>query len=89
MLGKIKQAWLESGAVYGYRKIARDMRELGEACGKHRVYRLMRSEGLKVQVGYGRKPKHQGGKPSVVAPNLLNREFSVDAPNTHWVTDIT
>ena len=43
LLGLIKQCWLESGAVYGYRKIAHDLRDLGERCGKHRVYRLMLS----------------------------------------------
>lgn len=85
LLGLIKHAWLESGAVYGYRKIAQDMRELGEDCGKHRVYRLMRSEGLRAQVGYGRRPQPRGGAPSVVAPNLLNRQFDVAAPNTRWV----
>ncbi len=46
LLGLIKQSWLESGGVYGYRKIAHDLRDLGERCGKHRVYRLMRQEGL-------------------------------------------
>ncbi len=24
-----------------------------------------------------------------VAPNLLNRDFTADAPNTKWVADIT
>ena len=43
VLGLIKQSWLESGTVYGYRKITCDLRELGEICDKHRVARLMRS----------------------------------------------
>src|SRR5690606_15220482 len=63
--------------------------EPGEGSGKHRVYRLMRTEGLRAQVGYGRRPQPRGGTTSIVAPNLLNREFNVAAPNTHWVTDIT
>jgi len=37
LLGLIKQSWLESGGVYGYRKIKDGLRDLGEACGKHRV----------------------------------------------------
>jgi putative transposase len=89
LLGLIKQSWLESGAVYGHRKVTRDLRDLGERCGRRRVYRLMRLEGLRAQVGYGRRPRHNGGKPSAVAPNLLNRQFDAAAPNTHWVTDIT
>jgi putative transposase len=32
LLGLIKQSWLESGGVYGYRKITHDLRDLGERC---------------------------------------------------------
>jgi putative transposase len=35
--GQIKQCWLESGAVYGYRKIHDDLRHLGIICGQQRV----------------------------------------------------
>lgn len=87
--GLIKQAWLESGGVYGYRKIHDDMRDWGEACGKHRVYRLMRAEGIKAEVGYGRRRNHYGGKPAVAAPNILARQFDPPKPNQVWVTDIT
>ena len=44
--GLIKKFWLESGGVYGYRKITDDLRDEGETCGKHRVYRLMCAEGI-------------------------------------------
>lgn len=50
LLGLIKQSWLESGAVYGYRKVHCDLRELGECCGKHRVARLMKQEGRAIVV---------------------------------------
>ena len=45
LTGLLKQAWLESGGVYGYRKLTLDMRDLGETCGKHRVARLLKLEG--------------------------------------------
>ena len=38
--------------------------------------------------GYSRKPKF-GAKPSELAPNVLQRQFAVNAPNKAWVTDIT
>ncbi|OAK53973.1 transposase [Pseudomonas putida] len=56
LLGLIKHAWLESGGVYGYRKIHGDLRELGETCGRNRVGRLMQAEGLRSQTGYRRRP---------------------------------
>lgn len=89
LTGQIKQAWLQSGAVYGYRKVHTDLRELGESCGEQRVYRLMRSEGLRSQSGYRRRPGHYSGVPAVAVPNRLARQFDVPAPNQAWVTDIT
>ncbi len=89
LLGLLKQAWLESGCVYGYRKLTLDMRDLGETCGKHRVARLLRQEGLRSQTGYRRRAGGRGGKPAVVAPNHLDRQFAPERPNQSWVTDIT
>jgi putative transposase len=89
LLGLIKHSWLESGGVYGYRKIHDDLREVGEDCGRHRVARLMRLEGLRSQTGYRRRPGKYGGKPAVASPNLLKRQFDVVEPNKIWVTDIT
>ena len=88
LLGLIKQFWLESGCVYGYRKIFKDLRELGEVCGKNRVARLMRQAGLKAQIGYN-KPRYKSGKVAVLADNHLNQDFDVQEPNQVWVTDIT
>ena len=59
LLGLLKQAWLESGGIYGYRKLTLDMRDLGERCGKHRVARLLKAEGLRSQTGYGRRPEER------------------------------
>jgi len=87
LLGLIKQLWLESGCVYGYRKIHQDLRELGETCGPNRVARLMRKTGLKAQVGYG-KPQYKSGKVAILADNHLNQDFDVQEPNQAWVTDI-
>jgi hypothetical protein len=53
LLGLIKQFWLESGCVYGYRKIHKDLREQGETCGRNRVARLMKHEGLKRRLATG------------------------------------
>lgn len=89
LLGLLKHAWIESGGVYGYRKLTLDMRDMGESCSRHRVARLLRCEGIKAQLGYSKRPRIKGGAPAVVAPNLLSQQFTVDAPNKAWVTDIT
>ena len=89
LTGLIKQSWLESGCVYGYRKIHHDLLSLGEPCAANTVAKLMQSEGLRAQVGYKRRPGKYGTKPAVVAANRLQQNFNVSAPDTVWVTDIT
>jgi Transposase and inactivated derivatives len=89
LTGLIKQSWLESGRVYGYRKIHDDLRNIGESCCPNRVARLARHSGIKAQVGYNKKPGSYGGKPAVVATNQLKHSFDALAPDHIWVTDIT
>lgn len=89
LTGMLKQAWLDSGGMYGYRKLTLDMRDLGERYGKHRVAWLLKRHGLRSQTDYKRRPDVRGGKPAVVAPNPLKREFTVPKPHQAWVTDIT
>ncbi|WP_423463724.1 IS3 family transposase (plasmid) [Klebsiella pneumoniae] len=88
LTGQIKQFWLESGCVYGYRKIHLDLRDSGQQCGVNRVWRLMKRVGIKAQVGY-RSPRARKGEVSIVSPNRLQRQFNPDAPDERWVTDIT
>ncbi|GHB06340.1 transposase [Algimonas arctica] len=89
LTGLIKQSWLESGCVYGYRKIHHDMLSLGEPCAPNTVAKLMKNEGLRAQVGYKRRPGKCGAKPAIAAANQLQQDFNVDALDTVWVTDIT
>ncbi|HGJ4158939.1 TPA: IS3 family transposase [Salmonella enterica subsp. enterica serovar Grumpensis] len=88
LTGQIKQFWLESGCVYGYRKIHLDLRDSGQQCGVNRVWRLMKRVGIKAQVGY-RSPRARKGEVSIVSPNRLQRQFNPDAPDERWITDIT
>jgi len=85
----LKDAWRESGKVYGYRKIHDDLVEQGETCCPNRVARLARLAGIHAQIGYKRRPGSYGGRPSVVVDNTLDRQFDVAAPDKVWVSDIT
>lgn len=75
---------------YGVRRIVRGLRQQGIFVNKKRIRRLMRELGIKGK-GSPRKfitttdSKHT----NPVAPNILNRGFTVETPNTHWVSDIT
>ena len=85
----LKEAWKDSGKVYGYRKLHDDLVEQGETSCPNRVARLTRLAGIRAQIGYKRKPGKYGGRPSVVVDNTLGRQFDVAEPDTAWVSDIT
>ena len=81
-------AFTASHGIYGAPRVFLDLREAGETCSKQRVARLMRVNNLRALHGY-RMRRWSVGKPSVLIPNLLQRQFTVTRPNTAWVTDIT
>jgi putative transposase len=88
LLELIRDSYVASGGVYGSPRVFADLREAGETCGKHRVERIMRNNKIQAIRGY-KSPKTVKGRPSLLAPNRVNREFTVDAPDRVWVTDIT
>ncbi len=85
----IRQAWADSGKVYGYRKLTDDLRDQGERISENRVARLASMAGIAAQVGYKRRPGRYGGKPAIVVKNRLEQQFQTSAPDQVWVTDIT
>ena len=47
----IRQAWTDSGKVYGYRKLTDDLRDQGECISENRVARLASLAGIAAQIG--------------------------------------
>jgi putative transposase len=88
LLRLIRASFKAGQGIYGAPRVFLDLREAGETCSKHRVARLMRMNGLRALHGY-RTRRWSAGKPSVLAPNLLKRQFMVTRRNKVWVTDIT
>ncbi|WP_205418028.1 IS3 family transposase [Enterobacter cloacae] len=88
LLTLIRDSYSLSGGVYGYRRVHGDLNEIGEICGKNRVGRIMQLNRIKAVRGY-KAPRRIAGRPSVVAPNRVQRQFTVVRANQVWVTDIT
>lgn len=89
LLTEIQAAYQASRGLYGSPRIHATLRQQGLCCSRKRVARLMRQHGIHSR----RRPKRrvrttdsQHNRP--VAPNLLKRDFSADAPNEKWVGDI-
>ncbi len=74
---------------YGSPRILHDLRADGDRVSRKRVARLMGE----LEIEGRRKRRYRATTnsrhPFPVAPNMLMRDFEVDAPNTAWVTDIT
>jgi transposase InsO family protein len=74
---------------YGSPRVYRELQAQGHRVGRHRVARLMREQGLRAR----KKRRFQCTTDSQhafpVAPNVLDRQFTVAQPNTVWVSDIT
>ena len=89
LLQHIRRIHLESKGVYGARKVHRQLLDEGELCGRHKVARLMRKDGLKGCPK--RRFRHiPGASPSQpVAANLLKQNFYASRANERWVADIT
>jgi transposase InsO family protein len=69
--------------------MTKELARQGHKCGRHRVARLMRTNGI---CAVGRKKfkvttDSRHNKP--VAPNILARNFEATAPNPKWAGDIT
>src|ERR1700724_2247901 len=76
LLRLIRASFIASHGIYGAPRVFLDLREAGETCSKHRVERLMRENGLRALHGYRTRRVHVG-KPSMVIPNVLQRQFTV------------
>ncbi len=86
---EIKAAHKTGRGAYGSPRVHRELRAKGHRIGRKRVERLMRQEGIA-----GRKKRRfrkttDSNHPDPIAPNVLQRNFDVEVPDTAWVTDVT
>ena len=86
---EIKRVFDDSRETYGYESIWRILQDEGIPCGKHRVRRLMRQEGLVVKQTKSYKRTTIANPTHQPAPNLLQGDFEADRPDAKWCADIT
>ena len=85
---KVRTSFLNSYRTYGARRVWHDLLAEGLSCGLHRVERLMRRQALKARPRRRGLPRDSGER-SVIAGNVLDRQFAAEAPNRKWVADFT
>ncbi len=89
LVTRMQALYQASDATYGSPRMLRALQAEGYRCGRHRVARLMRAQGL-FAVSRRRwrmtTRRHPRAEP---APNRLARDFRVTGPNQVWAADIT
>ena len=87
----IKEVFDESKGTYGYRRIVDGLiQKYGVVMNGKKVLRIMKKYYLMAE--YIKKSKKKNKNERIednVKPNLLNRNFTTNAPNKVWDTDVT
>jgi putative transposase len=86
---KILATYMQHKKRYGSPRIHDELHDMGIRCSKKRVERLMQELGIKARHKRQFRKTTNSNHDYPVAPNLLNRQFQVDAPNRVWCADIT
>jgi transposase InsO family protein len=89
LLVHIKAIHTQTRGSYGRPRIWRELRNQGLRVGKQRVQTLMQKHGIRAKGKKRFKVTTDSNHDLPIAPNLLNRQFTVDAPDKVWAGDIT
>lgn len=89
LLEHIRRVHLQSRRAYGSVKTWRELRAQGVACGKHRVARLRKREGIEAQRRRRFRLAAENHHTTPPAPNLLGQQFVAAQPDQIWVGDMT
>jgi transposase InsO family protein len=86
---KVRASFDTSRKRYGSPRIWEDLVEDGIHVGRKRVVRLMQEQGLVARPKKRFKSTTMSDHDQPVAANILNRQFTAEAPNRRWVGDTT
>lgn len=85
----VKEIFTENQAIYGYRRIHSELKNRKIIVSEKVVRRLMKEEKLTVRFVSKKKYNSYAGEIVPATPNVIERDFTAEAPNEKWLTDIT
>lgn len=89
VLTHIRVVHAEVGQEYGWPRMAKELVARGHRVGKERVRQLMKRHGIQAR-GKRKFVVTTDSEHSLpLAPNLLQRDFTAEAPDQKWTSDIT
>lgn len=86
---RIEDAYHRHRGHYGSPRIHAELQAEGHHCGRKRVARLMQEKHLFATKKRRKVRTTNSNHLFPIAPNLLEQDFTADAPNKKWVTDFT
>jgi putative transposase len=89
LLKQISEAHNNARQLYGYRKVHAALHAANVNCSKNRVYKIMSEAGLHSKIRRRFKATTNSNHKLPVAENLLDRQFTIEHPNSVYVSDIT
>jgi len=89
LLEQIKIVHEESRGIYGSPRVHRELIKRGNACGRHRVARLMAKEGIVAKVHRRYRVTTRQREGVIPAPDLVKRNFTAERPHQVWTSDMT
>jgi transposase InsO family protein len=87
--GRIRDIYARHRQRYGSPRIADELRDGGIACSENRIARRMRLLELKAIQARKFKVTTDSNHSRPVAPDLIDQDFTAQAPNQKWCSDIT
>lgn len=90
LVAEIKAIHEASRGRYGSPRVFAELRDRGWIVGENRVARLMAAHGIRGRSG--RRRRHHTTRQATVQPDipdLVRRDFTADAPDRLWCTDLT
>jgi putative transposase len=85
---KVQHSFAQGRGTYGTRRIKHLLAQEGLQVSRRRIGRMLAQAGLRCNTRRKFKAPTTAGQTQTVAPNQLNREFTVHAPDTVYVGDI-
>ena len=86
---KVQQYFAQGRGTYGTRRLKHLLAQEGLQVSRRRIGRVLAQAGLRCKTRRKFKAPTAAGQAQTVAPNQLNREFTVDTPDKVYVGDIT
>jgi len=89
LLEEIKKVHKGSRMTYGSPRITIELKEKGYTCSRPRIARLMRKHNIRAKTKRKFKITTNSKHRYPISPDLVNQDFSANAPNQLWTSDIT